>query len=93
MLSALCPSPVSEEEAIVASSSTLKVENIQAQRPLFGSEGHGTAQIVYKAKDGSVCKGTVEFDFTQDSRVTGRTRRTVSTTTTFYYANLKVSRL
>jgi len=92
VISALCPDPVPEAEVRSATSTKLTIAHIAATRALFGSKGHGTAHVVFRPENAPACAGTVEFDFSQDSRVTGRTRHSVQTTNTFYYANLSVKR-
>ena len=92
VISALCPNPVPEAEVRRATSTELTIAHIAATRALFGKQGHGTAHVVFRPEKAPACAGTVEFDFTQDSRITGRTRRSVQTSNTFYYANLSVKR-
>jgi hypothetical protein len=92
VIAALCPNPVPEDEVKRATLTQLTVDQIAATRALFGSEGHGTAHVVFRPEKAPPCSGTIEFDFSQDSRVTGRTRRSVRTSNTFYYANLNVKR-
>jgi len=92
VIAALCPNPVPEAEVRRATSSQLTIAHIAATRALFGKEGHGTAHVVFRPEKAPPCTGTVEFDFSQDSRVTGRTRRSVQTSNTLYYSNLNVKR-
>jgi hypothetical protein len=92
VISALCANPVPEVEVKRATPTELKVDQIAARRELFGTQGHGTAHVVFRPEKAPPCAGTVAFDFTQDSRVTRTTRRSTHTTSTFSYANVSVKR-
>lgn len=92
VISALCARPVPEAEVTRATSTELTIDQIAAERSLFGSEGHGTAHVEFKPEQGARCSGTVEFDFSQDSKIVRRTRRSVQHSNTFYYANVVVKR-
>lgn len=89
VIAALCGRPIDENE-IGRRFSTLKVEDIKAERALFGSQGHGTARVAFKPEQGAACSGTVEYDFSQDSHIVRRYKRTVQSSSTFYYANVVV---
>lgn len=98
VIAQLCGRPIDENE-IGRRFATLKVEDIAAKRALFGSEGHGSARVSFTPEQGSACSGTIEYDFSQDARITSRAtsgsrpyRRSVHQTSTFYYANVVVKR-
>ena len=89
VIAALCGRPIDENE-IGRRLSTLKVEDIKAERALFGSKGHGTARVTFQPEQGGACSGRVEYDFIQDSHIVRRYKRTVQSSSTFYYANVVV---
>ncbi|HET9934389.1 MAG TPA: hypothetical protein VFQ35_26985 [Polyangiaceae bacterium] len=89
IVGALCGRPIDENE-IGRRFSTLKVKDIKARRELFGSHGHGTAHVDFQPEHGAACSGTVEYDFSQDSRIVKRYKRSVQHSNTFYYANVVV---
>ena len=89
VISALCARPMTDAE-VTEVSTDLKVDQIRAERSLFGKEGHGSAHVEFKPARGATCNGSVEFDFTQDSRVTHQYKRSVQHSSSFAYSNLVV---
>lgn len=93
LLTQLCGFPVAEAEANSASSFTLQLADSTGTRPLLGSEGHGSARVLFTPRaapqPGQRFEGNIEFDFSQQARITGRTRRSVSTSSTFYFSNVR----
>jgi hypothetical protein len=71
---------------------SLTVDDIQAKRPLFGSEGHGSAQVTYPQQGGPVCKAKVTFDFSQDSKTFRSHGRVVGTSNKFFFGNVKLTK-
>jgi len=70
----------------------LKVAAISAKRPLFGGEGHGSAQVTYPQPGGPECKAKVTFDFSQDSKTFRSKGRVVGTSNKFFFGNVKLTR-
>lgn len=70
----------------------LKVDHIQATRPLFGGEGQGHAEVTFPQEGGAVCKAKVTFDFSQDSKTYRRKGRVIGTSNRFFFGNLKLTR-
>ena len=70
----------------------LKLSNIRGKRPLMGSQGHGSADVTFPQEGGPVCKGKVEFDFSQDSKTFRSRGRVVGTSNKFFFGNVKLTR-
>ena len=89
-VSELCGTPLADDMMRVVKS--LRIENIQATRPLMGKEGHGTAHVSYPPAKGAECKGDISYDFSQEARKEWVTKRHAVTHNSFYFGNVVVKK-